>query len=128
MDQSELVKAGHTIVRGMDDAGIPPQLAMWVRSNDADIWKLWIVPPPTIKDKPEFYRLVSEIISKHRSELGDTTISDIEMQSASHPAVQGLSLMLRFEGLGSARLTGNQLNGFYLPDGIVLRSAIARKT
>jgi len=127
MDQGELVRSGHIIVRGMDDAGIPPQLAMWVRSNDADIWKLWIVPPAALKDKQEFYRRASEIIASHRTELGDITISDLEMQSASHPAVQGLSFAFRFEGLGSARFTGNIFNGFYLPDGIVLRSAVERQ-
>jgi len=103
---------------------MPPQFAMWVLS-DADIWKLWIVPPPKLIDKHEFYRRASEVIAKHRADLGDVTISDIEMQAASQPAISAMFRVVRMEGFGGARFAGTTFNGYYLPDAVVLRSAAA---
>lgn len=127
MDQSLLVSSGHTVVKALDAAGLAPQIAMWVRGSDTDTWKLWIVPPDTVKDKREFYRRLAELITEHRKELGDFAVSDVEMASMSHPAMQGIAAFIRVEGLGSARFSGNRFNGFYLPDGIILRSAIERR-
>jgi hypothetical protein len=127
MDQSVLVTSGHVLVKALDAAGLPPRVAMWVHSAETDTWKLWILPPETMKDKHEFYRTIAELIAKHRSELGDLAASDVEMVSDTHPAIRGLGMFIHAPGLGSVRFSGNTFNGFYLPDGIVLRAAIERR-
>lgn len=127
MDQSTLVTSGQALVRALDAAGLAPQLAMWVHSPDTDTWKLWVVPPVAVKDKQEFYRKAAEIITKHRHEIGGLSTSDIEMVLATHPAIEGLSAFMRVEGLSAIHFTGNRFNGYYLPDGIILRSAIERR-
>lgn len=121
MDQNTLVSAGHALVKALDKANQPPRVAMWVHNTDTDTWKLWIVPPPGLTNKHEFYRLVSEIISKHRPELGGIDASDTEMVLDTHPAMRGLGRFIKQPGLGSTFFTGNRFNGFYLPDGIILR-------
>jgi len=88
------------------------------------MWRLWIVPSAKLKDKREFYRQLAELISTNRDKLHGLEASDIEMVAASHPAVRGLSFMVHMEGSGEAYVTGNTLNGFYLPEGIILRMAI----
>lgn len=127
MDQSVLVSSGHALIKAMDRDGLPPQLAMWVHNSDTDTWKLWIVPPAAMTDKHEFYRRIAEIISKHRNDLGDISASDIEMVAATHPGVLGIAQFLYAPGLVSAHFSGNMVNGFYVPDGIILRSAIERR-
>jgi len=124
MDKELLVSSGHGLVKAMDEAGIPPRLAMWVHNADAETWKLWIVPPTALSDKREFYRRVSEIVSNNREKLGGIDASDAEFVEDTHPAVQGLRGFMRIEGLGSAFFSGNRFNGFYMPDGIILRSAL----
>jgi metal-dependent hydrolase (beta-lactamase superfamily II) len=116
------------LVKQLDAAGLPPQVAMWVHSPDTDIWKLWIVPPESVKDKQGFYRKVAEIITKHRDEIGGLSASDIEMVPISHPAMAGISTIMRVEGLSSIHFSGNRFNGYYLPDGIVLRAVAERRT
>lgn len=121
MDQNTLVSSGHALVSALDSFGLPPRLAMWVHNTDTDTWKLWIVPHASIKDKHEFYRRVSQIISKNRPAFGGIDASDTEMVTASHPGVKGLARIMKAPGLSTVAFSGNRFNGFYLPDGIILR-------
>jgi hypothetical protein len=127
MDQAVLVSGGQALVKALDADGIPPRLAMWVHSTDTDIWKLWIVPPADMTDKFEFYRRLAQLIAKHRTELGSLSASDVEFATDKHPAVVGVSRFLYAPGLTSAHFSGNRFNGYYLPDGIILRSAFERR-
>jgi hypothetical protein len=95
---------------------------MWVHNYDTDTWKLWIVPHNSMKEERTFYRKVAEVASAHRADLGTIDISDAELVDVSHPAVKGLTDFLHAPDLGAIRFAGNTFNGFYLPDGIVLRS------
>jgi hypothetical protein len=124
MDKDILVSEGQALVKLLDEGSVKPRGAMWVYSSDTDSWKLWIVPSIAIQDKNEFYRLVSETISKNRQTLPTLDVSTVEMKEATHPAVVGLGGFLRMEGLGSAHFSNNRFNGFFLPDGVVLRMAI----
>lgn len=122
MDQSTLVSSGHLLLKELDAKNLKPRLAMWVHNTDTDTWRLWIVPPPKMKDKHEFYRTISEIVAKHRTELGSISASDTEMVPDTHPAVKGLKNFLKAPGLANIYFSGNVFNGFYLPDGVILRS------
>lgn len=121
MDQNSLVNDGHALLKALDDASIPPRLAMWVHSPDTDIWKLWVVPPSSLTDKRDFYRQVAKAISRRKNDLAGLDASDTEMILDTHPAAKGLKRFMKMPGFGGARFTGNTFNGFYLPDGIILR-------
>ncbi|KEQ54488.1 hypothetical protein [Sphingobium chlorophenolicum] len=124
MDTNTLVKEGQCLVRYLDEGKVKPRGAVWVYSSDTETWRLWIVPSAQITDKSEFYRLVSETISKHRVEMPTLDIGSVELKSADHPVVQGLGKFLHMEGLGAATFSNNRFNGFFLPDGVVLRMAV----
>lgn len=124
MDKEALVKSGHVLVTALDQDKKAPRLAMWVHATDSDTWKLWIVPPKGLVDKREFYREVSKVVSANRNELMGLDASDTEFVSDSHPALDGLKKFIKMEGLGSIYFSGNVFNGYYIPDGIILRSSI----
>lgn len=128
MDQKLLVgpdiEASRNLVSLMDEAGITPRAALWVYNEDTDDWRLWIVPAVHLKDKLEFYRRVSEIVTKNRQILGDLDASSTEFVVDTHPAIKGLKPVIRVEGLSNTRFTHNMLNGFYLPDAIILRMMV----
>jgi hypothetical protein len=121
MDQNTLVSGGQALVRKLDDAGVRARVAMWVHNADTDTWKLWIVPPSRLTDKHEFYKTISLIVSKNRAALNGIDASDTEMISETHPAVRGLERFVKAPGLQNIQFSGNTFNGFYLPEGIVLR-------
>jgi hypothetical protein len=120
MDQSKLVENGHNLVDETSKSGIAPRGAMWVHNTDADVWRLWIVPSKSLTDKREFYRRIAELITKNPDLFKDFDAGDVEMIPDTHPAILGVSRMLRVKGRSSAYLKNNMVNGFYIPDGIVL--------
>lgn len=124
MDQNSLVNDGSKLVELLDQSKLKPRAAMWVYNSETDSWRLWIVPSKEVKDKSEFYRILSDIISKHREEIPSFDISSVEFKLDDHPAITGLGSMIHMDGLGSAHLSNNRFNGFLLPDGIVLRMAV----
>ena len=124
MDQATLVKAGHNLIDFLEAEGFSPRGAMWINNKDAQTWRLWIVPPKGFTDKNEFYRLVSTVVSKHRNELFDIDASDTEFVLDTHPAIKPMGVMFRVENRGSIFISDNMVNGFYIPDGIILKLTI----
>lgn len=120
MDKEVLVASGHALVQRLDETIVRPRGAMWVHNPDNDIWRLWIVGQKGIKE-PEFYRIVADAISKNRANLPGLDISSVELVDEAHPAIRGMRGFMRMDGLGSAYVSNNTMNGFFMPDGIILR-------
>jgi hypothetical protein len=127
VDQAILVGAGQKLIGLMDDKGIGPRAAVWVYNPDTDNWRLWIVPPAEIHDQREFYRRTAEIVAFNGDELAGLDTGDVEMVREDHPAIVALKGMFRSVG-GAIQLSNNTLNGFYLPDGIILRMNLQCET
>jgi hypothetical protein len=124
MDTNVLVTTGTNLLRILDKEGLSPRAAMWVHNPEIDSWRLWVVPAKSMSDKRQFYRLVAEAISKHRTDLQGIDASDTELITDTHPAISALSKTFRVEGSSSIFISNNMLNGYYIPDGIILRMAI----
>jgi hypothetical protein len=122
VDSTVLVSTGHALLRALDEAGLVVRLAMWVHNRETDTWKLWLVPPKGTTDKHEFYRRVANVISRNRDTLAGLNASETEMIKDGHPAAKGLASMMKTGPFAAVNMVGNVVNGFYLPDGILLRS------
>ncbi|MBM3544001.1 MAG: hypothetical protein FJX44_05795 [Alphaproteobacteria bacterium] len=120
MDQSSLVASGHQLIDVLTKAGIGPRAAVWVHNTDTDTWRLWIVPPEEITDKRDFYRRVSEVISKNRANLPNLNISDTEFITADNRVIQALRRIFRVKEFGAIMISSTMFNGVQLPDGIIL--------
>lgn len=123
MDKDILVASGHALVKRLDETAVKPRAAMWVHNPDTDIWRLWIVGQKGTKE-PEFFRIVADAISKNRADFPGLDISSVELVDDSHPAINGIGRMMRIDGLSSAYVSNNTMNGFFLPDGIILRMTL----
>lgn len=123
MDTNSLVKEGSLLVTLLDQTAIRPIAAMWVHNVEQDSWQLWIVPADAGIGKFEFFRCLAEVISTSKTDLPNLDISDVRFRNASDKAIQALNSLVSLNGLGSVHLSSNRMNGFYLPDGIVLRMA-----
>jgi hypothetical protein len=122
MDKELLVKSGQQLITLLDGTEIAPDFAMWVLNSEHNNWKLWIVPSDLKVDKKLFYGVVSRIISENFEQLNGMEVSAIELVDRKNPAVKALGQFIHMDGLGSAHFGNNSFNGFYLPDGIILRS------
>jgi hypothetical protein len=79
-----------------------------------------VVPHVSIKDKREFCRRVSEFISNDRQKFGGIDSGDVELMSEDRPAIRALRRAFKVRGKSDIHISGNMLNGFYLPEGIIL--------
>lgn len=95
---------------------------MLVVSQETGNWRLWIVPGDEAINKQEFYRIVSEEISKNQ--ISSIDVGSVELSSSKNPAMQGMGRMIRADGIGSMYMSNNTFNGVLLPDGVVIRMAL----
>jgi hypothetical protein len=124
MDTELLVKDSQNLIRRLDEGKVKPRGAIWVYSSDTDDWRLWIVPAKGLTDKFELYRIVSESISAHRNEMPTIDVSSIDFKTDDHPAIKGLGSFIHMDGVGAVNFKNNRFNGFFLPDGVVIRMAV----
>ncbi|MBB1250775.1 hypothetical protein [Rhizobium sp. G21] len=122
MDQNLLVKSGQSLVRRLDETSASPRFAMWVKFSDGNSWRLWMVPGHDMKDKREFYRVVSSTINSYQDEMPGIDVGSVEFVSADKPLVKDMAKFIHAPGIINANLSGNTVNGIYVPEGVLLRS------
>lgn len=118
------VRAAQVLVGLLDEAGLKPRAALWTYTSDTDSWRLWIVPPVQISDKREFYLRLADVFAAHGDELAGLDSGEVQFVDARHPVIQGLRRIFRAAGLAEIRFTNNVLNGYFLPDAVILRMAV----
>lgn len=123
MDQETLVATAGGLIRALEQKKIPVRGAMWVRLEETNGWRLWIVSSKAT-DKKEFYQAVSTALPDIEKEHADFSISDVELKQDSDPVIQALAMFIRAEGVNSIHMSRNMVNGVYTPDGIMLRMAL----
>lgn len=125
MDQSTLVAQGHELLELLDKANIAIKVALWFHNADVDSWKLWLVPVGNLaNNKHEFYRRMSEVITPNKAALGGLDVSDTELIVDKHPVIMALAGAFRVSGQSSMSINQSMMNGFYIPEAIVIRYEI----
>ena len=124
MDTTVLVSEAQRLVTLLDEEGYPPRGAMLFYNSEVDSWRLWIVPSKNLTDQKQFFGRIASLIVDHQSQFTLLDASDVDLRLDDHPAIKGLSGFIQIDGLQAAHLSGNTFNGFYIPDGIVLRMAL----
>lgn len=122
MDQSTLVKEVQTLTMALDGTKIAPRAVMITMPSETNSWKVWIVPHSVQFNKPEFYRIIAEVITQN--DLKNIDMGSVELRPSTYPGVVGLSKLLHMEGVGSVNVSSNSYEGMLLPDGIVIRMAV----
>lgn len=122
MDQSTLVKEAQTLTMALDGTKIAPRAVMITMPSETNSWKIWIVPQSVQFNKPEFYRIIAEVITQN--DLKNIDMGSVELRPSTYPGVVGLSKLLHMEGVGSVNVSSNSYEGMLLPDGIVIRMAV----
>jgi hypothetical protein len=122
VDQNLLVDGGQNLIEALERSGVSLKAAVWVHLAEDEGWRLWLVPANKV-DKHAFYRKVAESIAAGDIDFHGLSASDTELIGEDHPAIAALRAYGRVNGRSALRLASTMLNGFYLPEGIVLRMA-----
>ena len=118
----EDITAGHNVIEALDGAGFPVKAAFWLYNSDADTWKLWIGSPNAGRDLQRAYMKISEILSA----VVDKPVLDlsrIKLVRQDDPLVKAIASVIRVKGLSDVRFRSNTVNGIYIPDAVIYRTA-----
>jgi hypothetical protein len=122
LDQDILVSEAQKLTRFLDATRAKPKAVMLVVSQETGNWRLWIVPEDEAINKQEFYRIVAGTISENG--VSGIDVGSVELSSSKNPAMRGMGMMMRVEGISNALVSNNTFNGVLLPDGVIIRMAL----
>ena len=116
-----------SLIQRLDARGDSPTLAAWYLYDDADEWRL-IIAGPTFdavlqKQEPIAYQKIVEAMSDIT--LTMLSISDVKLVSTKSPLPGTIRLMIGTgpTGIARAHCTSNTINGIFIKEMFVLRSA-----
>lgn len=104
----------------MAERGMPVRAALWLHETDDDRWNLWLVPSKTLTSQWDFYHTVVKVVAENRRRFHNFDPADVALAKEDHPAWPGLAELMKVRGEKDIELRNNLVNGFYIPEGILL--------
>jgi hypothetical protein len=118
------VTAAQRLVALLDSEGLAPRAALWVYEANRESWRLWIVPPKGMVDKRAFYLQLAKLFAARSEELPGLDLGEVQFMTDDHPAIVGLGRVVKITGVSDARLSNNVVDGYFIPEAIVIRMAV----
>lgn len=125
-----LITDSLALIKSLDLLESKPGLAAWYFYEDACDWRLVIAGDYFDKFLPKqeaiAYQRVSEAISK--AELKSLSISLVKLIQTDDPLAKAISFMIGTppDGVMQASFTDTTLNGIFIKEMLILRSALKR--
>ena len=121
------INDAQTLVKKLDSAGTPPKVAMWYFYDDAQEWRLILAIPEFDSLLPQKEAVAYQRVAKALTSLSLTSLalSDLKLVRTEFPLVRAIQMLLRTSpyAVGVAHFTDTTLNGIFMKEMIVLRSA-----
>ncbi len=115
------------LIRKLDSAGLSPTLAAWYFYDDADEWRLLLAGPAFDALLPKQETIAYRKLAEAMSDLSPAslTLSDVKLLSSQSPLPQAVRLLVGTPATGIVRahFSDTTLNGIFIKDMIILRSA-----
>ena len=115
------------LVQKLDAEENPPTLAAWYYYDDADEWRLLIAGPTfdALLPKHEHIAYKKLVEAMTGLNLASMTVSDLKLVNTKAPLPQALRFLIGTgpTGISRAHFTNTTLNGIFMKEMIVLRSA-----
>ena len=115
------------LIKKLDAVGAAPTFAVWYFYDDAAEWKLLLAGPffdgLLPKQEPVAYRKVVEAMAS--TFLSSLTVSDVKLVGSQSPLPRAIRMLIRTpaDGIARAHFTDTTLNGIFIKEMIILRSA-----
>ena len=134
MGQSALVESqiadAISLVKNLDATGAAPTFAMWYFYDDAGEWRLVLAGPAfdalLPKQEAVAYRRLAEAMAS--LSLSSLSLSDLKLVTTKSPLVQAIRMLVGTppDGVVRAHFSDTTLNGIFIKEMIVIRSASPR--
>jgi hypothetical protein len=122
VDKNSLVEIGQSIVKGLQDGGVPLIAALWVREmsdTGGDNWLLWL-GPKTFHGRTNFYASLANVLTRLRAQTGYFEISNVRTIDPTNSLIGELRRFGKIRPDRPRYLSSENLGGIYLMEAIVL--------
>ncbi len=115
------------LIKHLDSSGYQPRLGVWYYYDDVDEWRLILVGEAfdkhLPKQEPLAYKAIAEAISE--KDLSSLTISEVKLMKSDEPLTHIMKVLIGTgpTGIARAHFTNTTINGVFIKEMIVLRSA-----
>jgi len=122
-----LVTDAIELVKSLDHSGANPALVAWYFYEDADEWRLLIAGPEFDKYLPKnealAYQKISEAISSSDVQSLSISLVKVVESNSALPKAIGSIIGTPPDGIIQANFSDTTLNGIFIKDMVILRSA-----
>jgi hypothetical protein len=124
--ESQIADAS-ALVRTLDACGDSPTFAVWYLYDDGGEWRLLLAGSAFDKllpnQEPAAYRKIAEALAK--TAISSLAISDVKLVATDSPLPKTVRFLVRTpaNALMRAHFSSNYINGVFIKEMIVLRSA-----
>lgn len=117
------VEAGAKLLETLDRQGALMKAAFWLHYPDQDDWKLVLSPREATKGVKSVYFKIGEALRSPEMRDHRLDIGSIKILQPDEPLVKALSQVIRAEGINRIRFSRNMINGIYVDDAVIYRTA-----
>ena len=120
---SELIQEGAKVLKGLDDAGLVPDAALWLYFSDASAWRFVIAHSKVgAEGTRAWYRAVQKTLQKLRNEVTHMGLDDVTVAKPEGPLIAQLSKTVAAgAGPNGVRSSRNVVNGALVEDAYIYR-------
>ena len=121
----ELIDAGASLVKKLDERGLAPDMAFWLYSSEEQTWKLLLVEVKLAKKGPKAaYSEVQKILAKYAQELGNLKLDDLVLEKPDARIVELIRKAVRTgPAVSGIRFKNNVVDGTLIDDAYIYRAA-----
>jgi hypothetical protein len=120
-----MIEAGAHLTEKLDELGLPVPVAMWFFMPEINEWRLLFASPKVSTDGSlQVYKLIQEALKTLGGEAERIPLSAISLIDTNHELVQLLKIALQTgAGVSRVRFSRNVINGHFIEDALIYRSA-----
>ena len=120
----EMVEAGAQLTQKLVDMGLPISVAMWFFVTESNQWRLLFASPLDTEGPLAVYTKIQEAQKALGPDAKQVPFTSIGLRQTNERLVKALqSKVPTGTGLARVRLCGNAIDGHYIDDALIYRSA-----
>ncbi len=121
----EMIEAGKTLIDRLDEKGEAIPTALWLYSEEANIWRLMLATPLVKSKGPRAaYKSIRSELTHYQNEGPfNLTLSDITVVAPDDRVLEPFRIALKKSGTAGIRLSRTALAGRYIDDAYIYRAA-----
>lgn len=118
----DLINAGESLLRHLDEQGVKTTAALWFYFTDIDAWKLVLEVPELIEKGPKAAYKKIQTILKNLDGDAVFELDDVAIARPESPVIKVLRIAVKTgPQIGGIRFSNNIINGTIIEDAYIYR-------